>query len=661
MKVFSTLALILAAFTVYGQQTIDLALKKRTDHEIAPGEKHSYNLNLKANQFSVLIVIQDGTDLMVRVLDPSGNELGVFDSPNGQHGPEVVQISSTSAGAYKVVVEPLSPSEPKGKYTIELTRQEAKATTPEKQVDQLMSLLTMPDKPGATIVVAKGDQLLLNKGFGLANPEYNIPNGQKTIFHIASVSKQFTAFAIAMLADQGKLSVDDEVRKYIPELSDFGHKITIKQLIHHTSGLRDQWNLLALAGWRLDDVITKNQVLRLMSRQKDLNFKPGDEFSYCNTGYTLAAEIVSRISGKSFDEWTQENIFRPLGMTNTFFYEDHERIVKNRAYSFNEGGGELKKSVLNYSIAGATSLFTTAEDLVKWSNNFRTMKVGNAKIMAQMEERGILNKGDTTSYAFGQDINKYKGLKTVAHSGGDAGYRSFLLRFPDQQYTVVVLSNLGSFNTGKVAYQLADIYLKDLLKEETKTPAVVAPKADAVQVSGDLLKLYSGQYELPGMIVTMRVENDRLVAQATNQPSFTLVPNTESEFTIAAINAKITFNRNSENQVNEFILDQGGNKMTAKRVKEFNPANLDLKKFAGVYYSPELETRYTLAVENGVLVANHIRHDPAKLTPVSETIFNCDAWFMGRIEFTINEYRLVDGMKVSSGRVQNVKFVKLEK
>jgi CubicO group peptidase (beta-lactamase class C family) len=663
MKAFSIVTLILAASACHGQQTTDLALSTRSNHEIAPGEKHSYNVNLKANQFSVLVVIQDGTDLMVRVHDPSGTELGVFDSPNGQHGPEVVQIASTVAGAYKVVVEPLSPDEPKGKYTIELTRQEAKATTPEKQVEQLMSLLTTPDKPGATIAVAKGDQLLLNKGFGLANPEYNIPNGEKTVYHIASVSKQFTAFSIAMLADQGKLSVDDEVRKYIPELPDFGHKITITQLLHHTSGLRDQWNLLALAGWRLDDVITKNQVLRLMSRQKDLNFKPGDEFSYCNTGYTLAAEIVSRVSGKSFDEWTQENIFKPLGMTNTFFYEDHERIVKNRAYSFYETGDGLKKSVLSYSTAGATSLFTTAEDLVKWSNNFRTMKVGNAKIMAQMEERGILNKGDTTSYAFGQDLNKYKGLKTASHGGGDAGYRTFLLRFPDQQYTFVVLSNLASFNTGKVAYQLADIYLKDLVQEEEKkTPSPEEPKSDAIQVSTDLLKLYSGQYELqPGFVVTMRLESDHLVAQATNQPSFTLVPKSESEFFIAAINAKITFNRNNQNQVNEFILDQNGNKTTAKRLKEFNPANLDLKKYTGIYYSPELETRYTLAIENGVLVANHIRHEPSKLTPVSETIFNCDAWFMGRIEFTINEYRLVDGMKVSSGRVKDVKFVKVEK
>lgn len=505
MKSFLTLCLLVAVVTSYSQQTTDLVLKKRTDREIAPGEKHSYRLNLKANQFSVLIVIQDGTDVIVRVHDPAGVELGFFDSPNGAHGPEVVPISSTVAGIYTVVVEPFDTAEPKGKYSIEFTRQEAKGTTPEKQVDQIMSLLTTPDKPGATIVVAKGDQLLLNKGYGSANTEYNIPNGPKTVFHIASVSKQFTAFSIAMLADQGKLSVDDDVRKYIPELPDFGQKITIRQLIHHTSGLRDQWNLLALAGWRLDDVITKNQVLRIMSKQKDLNFKPGDEFSYCNTGYTLAAEIVSRISGKSFDEWTQENIFKPLGMTNTLFYEDHDRIVKNRAYSYNDFGGELKKSVLSYSTAGATSLFTTAEDLVKWSNNFRTMKVGNPKIMALMEERGILNKGDTTGYAFGQDLGKHRGLKTAAHGGADAGYRSFLLRFPDQQYTIVVLSNIGSFNTGRVAYQLADIYLKDLLKdEEKKTTPASTPQKDEVKVSSELLKLYSGQYELrPGFVVTM--------------------------------------------------------------------------------------------------------------------------------------------------------------
>lgn len=663
MRITTTLALILSAIVGYAQTITNLTLKQKSTHEIGPGQQHSYNISLKANQFSIVVVTQNGVDLIVRTFDATGREVETFDSPNGRQGPEVVPLTSTVAGDYKIEVMPFEASEPAGKYTIELQRVEAKATTPEKQVDQLMSTIVSADKPGATIAVSKGDQLLLNKGYGLADLEYNVPNGSKTIFHIASVSKQFTAFSVALLADQGKISLDDDVRKYITELPDFGQKITIRHLIFHTSGLRDQWDLLALAGWRLDDVITREQVLRVMSHQKDLNFKPGDEFSYCNTGYTLLAEIVRRVGGKSFGDWTTENIFKPLGMNNTFFYEDHERIVKNRAYSYDNRGGEVKKSVLSYATAGATSLFTTAEDLVKWSDNFSTMKVGNAKVMKQMEERGVLNKGDTLGYAFGQGIGRYRGLKTADHGGADAGYRSFLLRFPEQKYTIVVLSNLGSFNTGRIAYRIADIYMKDLLKQEPKAaePTPVAPR-DVIQVSSELLKLYSGQYELrPGLVVTMRLENDKLVGQATGQPSFVLVPKTDSEFFIAEINAKITFNRTNENTVEEFLLDQGGNKLTARRIKEFNPAALDLSKYEGVYYSPELETRYTIAVEDGNLVAQHIRHEPVKLRPASATLFNCDAWFMGQLNFNINDKGVVEGMSVSSGRIRNVRFDKLSK
>jgi CubicO group peptidase (beta-lactamase class C family) len=442
--------------------------------------------------------------------------------------------------------------------------------THEKQIDQLVSAMLQPGNGGVTVAIAKQDKILFSKGYGSANPEYDIACSPNTIFHVASVSKQFTAFAIALLADQGKISLDDDIHKYLPELHDFGHKITIKHLVHHTSGLRDQWNLLALAGWRLDDVITRNQVLRLISHQEELNFKPGEEFSYCNTGYTLMGEIVSRVSGKSFSEWCSQNIFKPLQMNNTLFYDDHEKIVKGRAYSFQESPGGLKKSVLSYANAGATSLFTTAEDLTKWSNNFYTMKVGNAKVMKQMEERGILNKGDTISYAFGQDISKYRGVKTVSHSGGDAGYRSYLLRFPEQKYSIVVLSNLASFNPAKLANGIADIYLKEYLKEEPIKKEEKAP-ASASKVSEALLKLYEGQYQLNNeMIVSFKLDGGKFIAQATGQPPVTLLASSETEFLIEGMDLKIVFNKESDNTVNQFTLYQGGHTMVAPRMKPFD-------------------------------------------------------------------------------------------
>ena len=533
------------------------------------------------------------------------------------------------------------------------------AQNPETETEKAIAAMIKPESGGVTVAVAQSDKILFSKGYGFANVEYNIPNSPKTIFHVASVSKQFTAFAIALLADQGKISLDDDIRKYLPELHDFGSKITIRHLVHHTSGLRDQWNLLALAGWRLDDVITKNQVLRLMSHQDELNFKPGDEFSYCNSGYTLMGEIVSRVTGMSFGDWCAETIFKPLSMDRTLFYDDHEKIVKDRAYSYNDSPEGLKKSVLSYANAGATSLFTTAEDLTKWSANFYKMKVGNKAVMKQMEERGILNKGDTISYAFGQGISKYKGIKSISHSGGDAGYRTFLLRFPEQQYAIVVLSNLGSFNPAALAYKVADIYLKKYLIEDTKTDDTkpAAPPV-TVTVKEDVLKLYEGQYQLNAeTIVAIKVDGGKLTAQATGQPVITLTPASETEFIVPQYGIKIAF-KTSDQPATEFTLYQGGQTIVAPKMKPFDPKSIDLKSYTGVYYSPELQTSYDIVLKNDTLIINHIRHEPVTMAAVGHDAFTATAWYMSKIDFNRNSQSEITGFRASSGRVKNVRFVK---
>jgi CubicO group peptidase (beta-lactamase class C family) len=533
------------------------------------------------------------------------------------------------------------------------------AQNPQAEVDKVIAEMINPESAGVTVAVAQENQILFSKGYGLANVEYSIPNSPKTIFHVASLSKQFTAFAIALLVDQKKISLDDDIRKYLPELHDFGTKISVRHLVHHTSGLRDQWNLLALAGWRLDDVITKNQVLRLISHQDELNFKPGDEFSYCNTGYTLMGEIVSRVTGKSFADWCGENIFKPLGMERTLFYDDHEKIVKDRAYSYNDSPQGLKKSVLSYANAGATSLFTTAEDLTKWSDNFYEMKVGNKAVMKQMEERGILNKGDTISYAFGQDISKYKGVKTVGHSGGDAGYRTFLLRFPEQRYSIAVLSNLGSFNPASLAYKIADIYLKKYLPGDPKPSEEKSPaSSSAIKLKESVLKLYEGQYQLNSeMIVAVKLDAGKLTAQATGQPVIPLTATSETEFVVEGYGIKIAFKR-SDKPASEFTLYQGGQTMVAPRIKPFDPKSIDIKSYTGVYYSPELQTSYDIALKNDTLIVNHIRHEPVPMAAVAKDAFTTSAWFMSKIEFNRNAQSEVTGFKASSGRVKNVRFVK---
>ncbi|HEX9955616.1 MAG TPA: serine hydrolase domain-containing protein, partial [Fibrella sp.] len=329
------------------------------------------------------------------------------------------------------------------------------------KADSLFADWNKPGKPGAAVGVVYRGKLIYAKGFGEADLETGAPIGPETIFHVASVSKQFTAYAIVLLAQKGKLSLDDDIRKYLPEVPDFGKTITIRHLIHHTSGLRDQWNLLAMAGWQLDDVITKEHVFNLVTRQKELNFEPGSAFTYCNTGYTLLAEIVARVSKQSFPSYMQEHVFKPLGMKNTLFYDDDERIVKGRAYSFHKSDGAdpnaYKKSVLSYANVGATSLFTTVTDLAHWIGNFQSPVIGDKATMTQMLERGRLTKGDTLPYAFALMHGKHKGRAYYGHNGGDAGFRSFLCYFPKEEYGFIVLSNQAEFDPNRKAFELANL------------------------------------------------------------------------------------------------------------------------------------------------------------------------------------------------------------
>jgi len=534
---------------------------------LAKHKPDTLRLNLLANAFVTGYADQVTVDVVVNILDPDRKQIASFDSP--ARGPEPFYFATDRDGIYYLVISPFEDNE--GDYKVLLKNVETVATDPAGKMDQIIKARVDENGPGVSVAVSRDRQIIYNKGFGYANLEYNIKNTPQTIFHVASVSKQFTAFAIAMLADEGKLSLDDDVRKYIPELRDFGDTIRIRHLLHHTSGLRDQWSLLVMAGWRFDDVITMNQIMRMVSRQKELNFKPGEEMLYCNTGFTLMAEIVGRVSGTPFPEWMKEHVFEPLEMNSSLIYDDHEKIVNNRAYSYSRTDTGYQKSVLSYANYGATSLFTTVEDLSKWANNFETMKVGNANVMAMMEQKFVLNNGDTIDYALGQIINTYKGLKMASHSGADAGYRTFLARLPEQHFSVAVFSNLGQFSAAALSRSIIDVFLADELKEEPEQ------------------------------------------AQPVSQPE------EETSFDVSTVN---------------------------------------LSDYTGRFYSDELETFYDLAVEQDTLVAHHQRHDDFNIIPVNTDKFQGSVWFMNDIEFTRDARGKVDGMKVSNGRVRNLKFRK---
>ena len=338
MKTITLLLSLLIYSVCFCQVENDpLVLNKVQSSTLSKGEIHTYSLLSEGDQFIQIHVEQDGIDVKITAFSPGGKRLGIFDSPNGKKGPELITLSLKDKGNYTFEIEPLVKEAVPGNYTIELLKLDPLGKTPEEKIDQMMFLNTSKT-PGASIAVMKEGKLVFSKGYGMANLEYDIPVDNSTIFHIASVSKQFTAFSILLLAEDGKLNIDDDIRKYIPEVPDFGKTITLRHLANHTSGLRDQWNLLVMAGWRMDDVITTEQVLKLISRQESLNFEPGDEFLYCNTGFTLLAEVVARVSEMSFAEFTEKRIFAPLGMKSSLFYDDHEKIVKNRAYSYQKAG-----------------------------------------------------------------------------------------------------------------------------------------------------------------------------------------------------------------------------------------------------------------------------------------------------------------------------------
>ena len=532
------------------------------------------------------------------------------------------------------------------------------------RVDEVFSRFDKPDSPGCALAVIRDGQIIYKRGYGMSNLEHAIPISPASIFHIASISKEFTAMAIVMLAQQGKLSLDDDVRKYVSEVPDFGERITIRHLIHHTSGLRDQWSLLEMAGWREDDVITEGDILDLISRQKALNFKPGEEHLYSNTGYTLLAVIVKRVSGLSLREFAETNIFKPLGMTRTHFHDDHSMIVKDRtsAYQPRPGGG-LKVSIPVFDTYGATSLFTTVEDMAKWDQNFVDRKVGGDAVIDQMVQPGLLNNGKKLDYAFGLSVGNYKGLKTVGHGGSDAGYRADFVRFPDQRFSVVCLCNLSTSNPSAITRRVADIYLADQLKQPSAPPAKpAAAPVSSISLAEQELKSKVGIYTEPKANMTIRLEMKEGKLTAAMGPGFPLSPLSKDRFQVVGAPATVTF----EGTVNGhpqrmLVLNDGEKEPIAFEYVEAPPplTAAQLAEYEGTYYSEELDTRYTVIVKDNRAVVRRRKFEDTPLSPKAADEFEARA--AGTIKFIRDSQKRVSGFEINAGRVRHLQFSKVSR
>lgn len=482
------------------------------------------------------------------------------------------------------------------------------------RVDALFAEWDKPGSPGCALGVIKEGQFVYTRGYGMANLDYDIPMTADSVFYIASTSKQFTTASIALLALRGEISLDDDVRKYVPEIPQYDHPITIRHLVYHTSGLRDYLTLLQMAAWSVEDYFNIADAIDILSRQKALNFEPGEEYLYCNSGYALMAEIVKRVSGKSLREFAQENIFRPLGMTNTQFDDDRKMIVKNRVTSYEprEGGG-FQRYLKNFDAVGSGGLLTTVKDLYLWDQNFYDPKVGGRDLVSQMLTRGRLNDGKVLDYAFGLEHGEYRGLKTVSHGGGMLGFRTQMLRFPEQQFTVICLANLSTFNPTKLAHQVADVYLAD---EFTKGGAA---EAEFIELSEEELQVFAGVYQssTSGTIVELFVRESRLMAE-TFGVTFQLVPVSATGFRApdAPADIEVEFER-LEQPLLMHVVMQSQEPDTFQAIEVVSPTPEQLADYAGDYYSDELQVTYKLVLEDGKLYA---RHCPGRSVQGIETL-----------------------------------------
>lgn len=533
------------------------------------------------------------------------------------------------------------------------------------KVDKVFSKWDNPNSPGCALGIYKSGSILYKHGYGMANLNDDVPITPATVFHVASISKQFTAASILLLAQQGKLSLDDDVHKYIPELPDFGERITLRHLMHHTSGLRDQWALLGLAGWRYSqDLITDDDVMSVLVHQKALNFKPGEKYLYSNTGFTLLALVVKRVSGMSLREFTTRNLFEPLGMTHTHFRDDHEEIIKHDALGYEQAGEgkPFRMSLTNFDTTGATSLHTTVEDLQLWDENFYRTQVGGPEFVKQMLEKGKLNSGKDQDYASGLQIGAYKGLPTVGHGGADAGYRAGLMRFPEQHFSVAVLCNSAEAVPGALARQVADIVLAKEMKQPPPPSARQEGDTRTVTMTAEQMKAVAGTYWNSADDDYRRIvlKGGTLSIDFGVDKYYPLKPFAESYLRAEGVPRSeyvdVHFVSGANGKPARIEQSSDGNAPTVyERVDTVDPTPAQLTDYEGEYVSEEIDPVYRIQVRDGKLTLIRLKYKPDSLRPATHDAFTGQ---VGTIRFMRDANHRISGFVLDAGRVQGFQFTK---
>jgi CubicO group peptidase (beta-lactamase class C family) len=442
------------------------------------------------------------------------------------------------------------------------TGTDAQIDSMKERVDSIFSEYDRSDSPGAALGVIKDGELIYARGYGMANLEYGLAITPRTVFRIGSTSKQFTAMCILLLEQEGRISIDADIRRHLPELPDYGPPITIRHLIHHTSGMRDYLTVMSLAGRRGDDFYTDEEVMDMLARQKELNFPTGAQHLYCNSGYFLLSQIVFRVTGKTMAEYAREEIFEPLGMKDTHFHDDHTMIVPNRASGYaptRDGGYRISMTTLG--MIGDGGVFTTVEDLLLWDRNFYTGQVGGMELIERMQVPGSLNDGTRLTYAFGLGVRQHRGLRLVAHGGAFVGFRADMARFPDQRLSVICLANRADANPSSLALEVASVYLEDSFTEPVPQPRERAARQrerpEPFQVAPAELAAYAGDYYSEELDATynFRFEIDRLTVRVGRAFEGQLIPQERDVFRAQFMTLR--FFRDDAGNITGYLLDAG--------------------------------------------------------------------------------------------------------
>jgi CubicO group peptidase (beta-lactamase class C family) len=447
-----------------------------------------------------------------------------------------------------------------------LTAGGARAASSIPAIDNVFADLDRTSSPGCALGVTRDGVFLYRRGYGMASLEHGVPVTADTLFYAGSVSKQFVAASIALAAEQGRLSLDDEIRKHIPELPDYGHKTTLRHLIHHTSGLRDYLGLLQLAGIPAEDVLDKDEIRALIVRQKGLNFQPGSQYLYSNSGYFLLAEILRRATAMPLRAFAEKNIFQPLAMTQTRFHDDRREIVPRRAFAYApaQGGAFELNWSSNFDQVGSGGLLTSVNDMLGWERNFLEPRIGSAKFLETIHtpgEQPTSVDDPTARYAFGLVLSRYRGLKTASHGGSMFGFRAAYLRFPEQRFAVICLCNVSNADPMNRAFRVADFFLADRLgppdsqQRPRQAPAGGKPAAASAGAASSLAR-FAGTYRSEELDAAYRfVVQDGALAFAGNKtvPATPLEPAGQDRFRASreAANLEFTFTRDS------VVLDAG--------------------------------------------------------------------------------------------------------